>query len=295
MPEVVEVCIMANYLNDYLKNKELKSIKILSNYKRIKGLNEFINKLPLTFDKVDSKGKFMWFELYDENNYKYYILNTFGLEGIWTFNKNDKYNKLSFNDDIYFSDSVSFGSLEFCEDPCFLYNKLNKLAPDVLKHSYTDDEFYNALTNIASRLRSNKNILKLLMDQSGIVSGIGNYLSAEILFDAKISPHKPIKNLLLNKDLCDKLNKSMKYIVKLVYLTGSTKYINKIKDFSDAVRNNNNDNHYNYHYDYHYDIDIGNNRFSFKVYKKKYDPYGNKINISNIIGKRKTYWSSFQK
>ena len=42
--------------------------------------------------------------------------------------------------------------------------------------------------------KPNKTIAEFLMDQS-MCAGIGNYLKAEILYDAAISPHRIVKSL----------------------------------------------------------------------------------------------------
>ena len=38
-------------------------------------------------------------------------------------------------------------------------------------------------------------LVKVLMDQQALVSGIGNYLVAEILYDAKLNPHRELDKL----------------------------------------------------------------------------------------------------
>ena len=82
MPEVVEVCLTALWLNEKLSNKKLTKVTILGGrYSRhpLIGL-DFINKYqPFTINKIDSKGKLLWFELTDQKNKHYYILNRFGL------------------------------------------------------------------------------------------------------------------------------------------------------------------------------------------------------------------------
>ena len=61
------------------------------------------------------------------------------------------------------------------------------------------------------------------MDQNDIVSGIGNYLSAEILYDAKISPHRQLDKLSNTEK--KQLAHSMRKIVKLAYYDNKTGYM----------------------------------------------------------------------
>ena len=90
MPEAIEVTLTALYLNHKLKNKKITEISILGGrYSRhpLHDLNMFRYKLPLKIIKIKSKGKFIWFELEDAAHISYFIMNTLGLEGMWTFEK----------------------------------------------------------------------------------------------------------------------------------------------------------------------------------------------------------------
>ena len=55
------------------------------------------------------------------------------------------------------------------------------------------------------------------MDQTAIGSGIGNYLSAEILYRAKISPHKTIAQICRNKKISDRLAKAIQDLFEQVW------------------------------------------------------------------------------
>lgn len=311
MPEVVEVCLTALYLNQELRNKKIVNIKILGGrYSRhpLKGLPDFKNNLPLTINKIDSKGKFMWFELSNSKN-NYYILNTFGLEGMWGFNKK-KHSHIIFeiknNKEIvklYFTDSRNFGTIEMTPNKKILEKKLNSLGPDFLKENFSKEEFYNRIKNNIKTKdgkillnRANKKIVKVLMDQSknGIGSGLGNYLSAEILYCAKISPHKKLLEFYKNKYLAYDLAICIKKILKFVYLTAEIGYLEhldpKIDKFINNLRKKIRDDK-NYKYNFHPDIKIKNNaKFKFIVYRQKKDPFGNKVKQEKIIPSRTTYW-----
>ena len=92
MPEISEVLITSDFLNFSIKNYKIKEINILGGrYKNhpnsLKGF-EFINKnLPVKIKKINTKGKFLWFELSNKNKDKIYLLNTFGMSGSWGFIK----------------------------------------------------------------------------------------------------------------------------------------------------------------------------------------------------------------
>lgn len=311
MPEVVEVCFTSIYLDHKLMNKSIEKIVVLSGRysgsdpkRQMEGLNLTIGK-KFNIKKVNSKGKFMWFELESGDN-NYYILNTFGLEGKWgfilekhsrielTIKADDKIHKL------YFTDSRNFGTLQITDKKKDLDAKLNKLGPDLLKTHFSENDFHNRVKEYVgkSKVRYDKEIVKVLMEQhlkKGIGSGIGNYLSVEILYHAKISPYTKIGKIKDNKDLSNRLAKSIKYIIKLSFMTADVGYMdhldNNMDKFVKKIRKeikNDSTSQYNYHPD----IDIKNDKFSFKVYRQKEDPYGNKV-VGDIIitsPQRTTYW-----
>jgi len=311
MPEVVEVLLTALYLNDKLKNRDLTNLKILSGrYSRheLQGKNLIDKNKPLTITNVESKGKFMWFELKDKRNKKYYILNRFGLTGEWT-NTIDNNSGIEFEidgtDKIYFSDQRNFGTLAVTNSIQDLNNELDALSPDFLKQSFTNNEFHDRLKKFLyksgskiDKTRANKEIIKVLMDQNertGLGSGLGNYLTVEILYDAKISPHTKVKTIYENKSLSNKLAQSIKYITKKAFLATNIGYFEHLSqslvDFINDLRKKifNNKEHDN---NYHKDIIINKTDvFAFSVYRQKTDPHGNKVIGDKIIPGRTTYWS----
>jgi formamidopyrimidine-DNA glycosylase len=314
MPEVVEVCLTALWLNNELQDKRITEIKILNGrYSRhpLKGLDYFEKYKPFKVIEVNSKGKFLWFKILGKNDKEYYILNRFGLEGEWGFTqKTHSGIEFTIKDgtksmQLYFTDSRSFGTLEIVNDKNKLDNELMKLGPDFLKVPFTNQEFYARIEKFIknqngtiNNTKGNKEIIKVLMDQTnkgGFGCGLGNYLSVEALYDAKISPYKKIKDLYENKDLAYKLAKSIKYITKLSYMNATIGYLEyldkRMASFIIKLREKiyNNPNHIN---NYHLTVKISkNDKFIFRVYRQKVDPLGNNIKGDKIIPGRTTYWS----
>ena len=311
MPEIAEIILASLFLNSKFKNGKIVGIKILSGrYKRkpMTGLDGFKKSLPLIIKKVDSKGKFMWFDLYNDDT-DYYILNTFGLTGEWMLKPNKssrlvltiKKNKKTY--ELYYSDARNFGTMTFTPDKNILDNKLASLGPDLLKTSFTNKEFYERMYNYLynkkgklSTARANNPIVKVLMNQkstTGLGCGIGNYLSAEILYRAKISPRKKIIDIYKNKNLASKLAESIRYTIKLTFLTADVGYLAHLDDnmtkwiatFRKRVIA---DKDHKYHYQP--DTDIGHNKFQFDVYRQSNDPKGNPVIMDKIIPGRTTYW-----
>ncbi len=310
MPEVVEVAITAFYLDYKLKGKQITNITVLGGrYKRhpLKGLSEFKNSLPFTIDSVSSKGKFMWFSLSNDKGPSY-LLNRFGLEGEWTFQKKTHSNiefeiKHATKDKtyhLYFTDSRNFGTVSFTTKVADLDKELDKLQPDLLKDEFTNEQFYERMKRYLHgskdsiiKSRADQKIVKVLMDQqSELGSGIGNYLAVEILYRAKISPHTTIGTIYNDRRTVYRLAESIKYIIKLAFLTADVGYFThldpKIDTFVKALRNDIKNDTGKYHF--HTDTDIGTKKFKFLVYRQKKDPKGNDVTPDKIITGRTTYW-----
>lgn len=309
MPEVVEVCLTSLWLNSKLHGTKLKQINVIGGrYSRhpLKGHNYIEKYSPFTIDRIDSKGKFLWFELTGNNGDKYYILNRFGLEGEWEFSKST-HSGLEFvidDTELYFTDPRNFGTVEIVDDKSKLKKELSKLGPDFLKTPFTNDEFYtrikNYITNGTDKIvkaRGDKEIVKILMDQTdktGLGSGLGNYLSVEALYRAKISPYKKIIDIYQNKQLSYRLAESIKYVVKLSFVDANIGYLEHLDEsmasFIKQIRADIKDNK-NSEFNYHQDVVFNEtDKFSFKVYRKKTDPNGNPVQGDKIIPGRTTYW-----
>ena len=276
MPEVAEVAITAQILNQKLIGHKLKHFHFTSKYHgraTDRSYNKFMQALPLRVKKVDSKGKFMWFELHSRSKDDiWYIWNTYGLTGMWGFNMNADYirAKLEFDGGInaYYSDLRKFGTFRFDQDKEALDKKIKSLTPDLLKDNFD-----------ASRAKKYRvPIVKIIMDQHKIGSGIGNYLAAEILYRAKINPHRRGSDLTTSE--LTRLEYWIKYVVKLAYIDNHTGYMINIEHEADKIKRKN----------YHPEIKLRNKTFEFLVYRRKKDPHGNIVKADKINNNRTTYW-----
>lgn len=282
MPEIAEVALTAEILEKYFKNKTLLAFDFISGRytkKSPEGYDDFMEALPLKVKKINSRGKFLWFELYnpkEKTEKSWYIWNTFGLTGLWSLYEPEHARAmLAFkNEEVaFFSDTRNFGTLKFSTDKKALKKKLESLSPDFLK----DDDFDLYKIN-----KYKIPIVKILMDQKKIGSGIGNYLVAEILYRAKLSPHR--KGNSLTSDEIDNLEYWIKYVIKLSYVDNHIGYMVNLEEEAQKLKRTN----------YHPDIKLKEKTFEFLIYHKKEDPFGNKIKAEKIIGsgknKRTTYW-----
>jgi len=294
MPEITEVLIMSHYLFTKLKNRYISDIDILSGRyinNTIEGLSDFKLNLPAKIKNIETKGKLLWFVLENSIKETVYLLCNFGLTGEWSFinnnprikfkitNKDKKYN-------LYFSDARNFGIIMFTKDKEVFNERINKLARDYIKEPFSDMEYYNEINKFIKEKPKNKDklLIKFLMDQNKgdtVGSGIGNYIAAETLYCAKLSPHRTIGSL--TKEEIIELNQSIKKIIKSCYINNKTDYNNMkyIEQHKEQIKNGK-------FPDYLPEIKFED--FNFNVYRKKLDNKGNKVKPENIITGRTTYW-----
>lgn len=294
MPEICEVCLTSQYLQKMIGDHITKITILHGRYTKTKIKGIELLRFPLSVTNIETKGKFMWITMKTPKKHTIYLMNTFGLTGEWSFEKlktnnvkfsleSDKSNRDDYN--LYFGDVRNFGTIQFTDDIKILENKLKKLAPDILQTPMHTNEFIEIVESSKSQ---KKNLATILMSQdksSGLISGLGNYLVPEILYRASLSPHRTLSSL--SKDEIKKLFSTIKYVLKLCYITNETKYIEHLSEFLKK--------HKKYikmgkYPNYLSDINIGKDKFQFLVYRKKFDDLNNKIIGEEIIKGRTTYW-----
>jgi formamidopyrimidine-DNA glycosylase len=267
MPEGVEVKISADLIKPLLVNKTVTNVNISSTgryrQKNPKGLDkflEFIKTGNCKIENIQTRGKFMYWTFSE----CHYLMNTFGMSGQWS-SVTGKHPCVTIemgSESITFNDPRHFGTIQFVPSYALLNLKLSELGWDPLNHGM-DERWINFITN--KLVRTAKPIGQLLMDQT-LFAGIGNYIRAELLYLAKISPWRTAS--LLTKDeiklICqsavDVMNESYKH-------QGAT-----ILTYKDA-----------------YGAE-GKYSSCFKVYNQKLDPLGNMIKKENTPEGRTIHW-----
>ena len=251
-------------MREFFLNEEIISLDFGSGRYAKKepiGYSSFCEELPKLVTAVGCKGKFIYFVFADGSS----MWNTLGMTGWWS--ETAGYHPraaLCVNDDkhMVYNDMRNFGTFKFVSTYDELKKKLNSLGPDLLSEDVSLDAFKKSLTK---GKRAEKPISQLLMDQS-VVSGIGNYLKAEILYSCKISPHR------LCQDISDGEFESLLYasrsIMKLSYSTGGA----TIRNYKDTTGKN------------------GMYTRRFAVYNQKSDPLGNAVVRETTADKRTTHW-----
>ena len=130
----------------------------------------------------------------------------------------------------------------------------------MLTEGATDEVFIRQL-----RQKPAWTLAKVLMDQS-IVAGIGNYIKADSLWLARLSPHRKICDTL-DEELRI-LNACIKRVMRESFQNGGA----TIQSYKDVKGNADN---------------YGNN---FLIYNRQQDPDGNEIIRETTEDKRTTHW-----
>jgi len=270
MPEGPEISLITKTLSE-IKNSIL--IEASLNWGKIKRTRKDSFKLlnsvlPLKIKTISCKGKYIWIELelyiggkLSKKNAIQFIGFHLGMVGKFHINKTIKNHdnaifkyktksKTHINHFV-FTDYRNFGDVcvHTKQQHDTYLNK--KIGPDINKIKK-----WETFRDIFLQSGKGKKlpIAHVLLMQD-LVSGIGNYMRAEALYDAKISPYR-FKTSLSNVDW-KKLYRSLKDI-----------YAWAIKE---QVK------------------EINYRKTNFKVYRQKKDPYNNTV-TREILKNRSIYW-----
>lgn len=216
MPEGAEVKIIAEGIAHALTNKTITKVEILSGRYAKKvpdGWEELQSALPLKVIGAGCHGKFI-FALFSEERY---LWSTLGMTGSWNpFETKHARIKITTQDgtELYYNDMRNFGTLKFVIGKNAMLKKLKSLGPDMLAQDVSTNEFKNALMK-----KSAKTIAQNLMDQK-LICGVGNYVKAEALYKARISPHRVTSTL--TDDEFARLNDACKKVLRDSYDMGGS-------------------------------------------------------------------------
>jgi len=274
MPEGPEVTIVAEGLDEILQGKYIINFEVTDNgrYRNKAPDNSvsFGDSLPLLVEKVENKGKLIYFTFSSKKD-KFYMINTLGMSGVWK-RKKEKHTCFILEyttslegeegkEKIYFVDQRHFGTIKFLTSEEDLEKKLKEIGPDMLNDPKMNYKLFK------ERLLKYKhwNIVKVLMCQK-IISGIGNYLKSESLYHARLSPFLKVEDL--TEQQFYNLYQSIRLKIVSSYNQGGV----SVKNFVDV------------------DDKKGQYHFTFQVYCEKYDKKGNKVEKVVLDDKRSTYY-----
>lgn len=265
MPEGPEVKRIAVQLNELLHDKTIENIEILSGRYKTHGspvgMTQFLNLAEEKKIKgVSCKGKFIWFEFHLP---ELFIWNTLGMSGSWSKIESEHSRikfQLSGGKEIFFSDIRNFGTMHFIFSEDETKKKLKSLGPDMLSAPPSREDFLKIV-----KKQKEKTLPEFLMNQKAI-SGVGNYVKAEALYLAGISPLRTCSSLS-EKEIID-LQDSIDKILSTSYNSGGS----TIRTYRDVYGN------------------AGSFKSRFLIYGNDQDPAGNKVQRLETKDGRTTYW-----
>jgi formamidopyrimidine-DNA glycosylase len=262
MPEGPEVKRTGLFLAKNLSGKTIMSAKVMSGRytkKPIEGHVDLLGALPCKFIGVGVHGKFIYMLTDKGIN----CFSTLGMAGNWSL-RETKHTRflfeLSDKTKVYYNDQRNFGTLAFRYGPELLKSKLMKLGPDMLSNETSEQLFIERL-----RKKPGWNITKALMNQS-VISGIGNYIKAESLWLAEISPVRLVQEV-------SDVELSLLYVAIKAVMTES--YTNKSTHLAHKVFS---------------DIQ-GDYSCRFLCYGRKTDAEGNEVSRMKTPDGRTTHWA----
>lgn len=285
MPEGPEVTTIANGLASLLIGCEIRDLVFNDKSRYHKrapdGYNSFMvdvrnPMIPVRVTEISNKGKFIYWQFSNG----WVLFQTLGMSGGW-YHTPKTHSGLTLeylsrrqqahptsqpSSKLYFNDQRRFGTLKWLdpkESKKALDKKLREIGPDMLNDPPSLDKFKAILRRSKNATRT---INRVITDQKQI-SGVGNYLRSELLYAARIDPHRTIESLK-DTDIEAIYNATVNKI-NASYRAGGA----SIQHYSDV------------------DNQKGTFEFHMAVYKKKTDPKGRNVKIEKIAGDtQSTYW-----
>ena len=240
MPEGPEIRIVASQIRKNLVGWTLVKINTVSGPYSNNSSKKYLSfrmDLKKRFKKsrladVKTKGKLLYWELSPISDETVvvndYLVFGFGLTGGFAFDKEGSdhvrfefvFTKGTNKKVLYFIDQRNFGTMNFLHREG-LNSKLTEIGPDIFK--VDQETFVNQFKHDSIK---NNEIAKAMLNQK-IVSGIGNYLRAEILYRAKIAPLVRVKDLI-DEQLVELFKATRETIDEVIANGGSPHYKNVI-------------------------------------------------------------------
>ena len=215
--------------------------------------------MPIKIKEVKCHGKFIWFNFNDEC----FLYSTLGMTGHWGPNiKTHSRVSINFKDGskAYYTDVRNFGTLKFVFSKKELDDKIKTLGPDMLSQDVSFKTFKDRIAK-----KPNWSLAKTIMSQS-VISGVGNYVKAEALWRAKLSPYRKISSLSDLEIMI--LNSKIKSVLRDSYKNGGA----TIKNYQS------------------FDNTKGNYSRRFAVYNQSKDPNGFRVVKQKTDDGRTTHW-----
>lgn len=260
MPERAEIARMAYILNTIYNNRVCNFVALLDKNKKglysscelkidqMEGYRKIDVNQKLT--SVTSRGKKIIFEFNENPTLQGRFVSSCGLDGRWTLEQS-KYTTivLCFGDIYAFYEEIRIGgNFSICNYPSPQYDHIFKdVGPDLMTDETRWEIFYPILKNPKT---NHWTIYNFLMEQK-FLSGDGNWLTAEVLYECRINPNR-LKGNLSDLDITNLYQVNKRIIIEAYEKGGLT-----IKDYKDPLGQE--------------------GTYETKCYGRRFDPHGNPI------------------
>jgi len=222
MPEIVEVKLLADSLNRYLKNHIVIWIANPKATKKYKKFWPQVAKKKFKVLQVHQKGKTLIFDLQDiKTGQLIWVINELRMTGRWSKETGDhEWFQLivSGKDPLWYTDVRGFGLFDYYAHEKDYLVKMDQRGPDILSEVKNAEQFVQRM-----QTKPRWQIVKALVDQS-LVSGIGNWIKSDALYKAKIDPRTRVMDLS-TKQLTKLYRAVMSVIKTSLKLKGSIGYV----------------------------------------------------------------------
>ncbi|KAK8664123.1 hypothetical protein V6N13_083924 [Hibiscus sabdariffa] len=224
MPELPEVEAARRAVEENCLGKKIKRAIIADDSKVIEGVSssEFESAVVgKTIVSAHRKGKNLWLQLDSPPfpSFQFGMAGAIYIKGVavtkykrsaakdndeWPSKYSKFFVELDDGVELSFTDKRRFARVRLLKDPTAV-PPISELGPDALFEPMTVDEFTESLSKKKIAIKA------LLLDQS-YISGIGNWIADEVLYQARIHPLQASSSL--SKENCATLHKCIKEVIQ---------------------------------------------------------------------------------
>ncbi|PON90064.1 Formamidopyrimidine-DNA glycosylase [Trema orientale] len=231
MPELPEVEAARRAIEENCLGKKIKRSVVANDSKVIDGVSASDFEAALlgkTIVAAHRKGKNLWLQLDSPPfpSFQFGMAGAIYMKGVavtkykrsavkeddeWPSKYSKVFVELDDGMEFSFTDKRRFAKVRLLKDPASV-PPISELGPDALLEPMTLDDF------VASLSKKKIAIKALLLDQS-YISGIGNWVADEVLYQARIHPLQVAASL--SKECCATLNKCIKEVIEKAVEVGA--------------------------------------------------------------------------
>ncbi|CAA7013717.1 unnamed protein product [Microthlaspi erraticum] len=224
MPELPEVEAARRAIEENCLGKKIMRVIIADDSKVIDAISpsDFQTSiLGKTIVSARRKGKNLWLELDSPPfpSFQFGMAGAIYIKGVavtkykrsavkdseeWPSKYSKFFVELDDGLELSFTDKRRFAKVRLLENPASV-RPISELGPDALLEPMTVDAFEKSLA------KKKITIKPLLLDQ-GFISGIGNWIADEVLYQARIHPLQTASSL--SKEQCEALHTSIKEVIQ---------------------------------------------------------------------------------